>query len=297
MPTLKQLKYLCSVAEHLHFGHAAEACFISQSSRSTGIAELEKSLGVKLIERTNKKVHLTRAGIHITEKARAVLAQVDDLIYLAKTAQTPFSMEMHMGIIPTLAPYVLPQVINEIQSQYPDFKLFVREDLSRHLIDQLQRGELDVLLLALPYPAEDVTQHHIFNDELVLAYSKQNQISRKDKLFTSDLRHLDFVLLEDGHCLREHSMDACKIKPHDIYIRYEATSLNTVIQMVANDIGVSILPKMAINMQTLDDANIAVKAFDEENINRAIGLMWRKNSSRAKEFELLASLIKYSIGR
>jgi LysR family hydrogen peroxide-inducible transcriptional activator len=291
-PTLKQLKYLIAVSDHLHFGHAAQACFVSQSTLSMGIAELENTLGVSLIERTNKSVRLTQMGRKINHKARVILAETNDLVFMAQSAQKPFQTEMHMGIIPTIAPFILPSLLEDIRNLHPNFTLYVREDLSGHLIEQLYAGNLDVLLLALPYPAEDTETRHLFDDELLLACCKDNTILQKSTLSTSDLNQQEFVLLEDGHCLRDHSMEACKIHSESIFIRYQATSLNTVIQMVANNIGITILPKMAVDAQFLNHDNVITKSFDDDNVSRSIGLMWRKSSPRVAEFEVLCNLIQ-----
>lgn len=296
IPTLKQLRYLCAVAEHLHFGKAAEACFVSQSTLSAGISELEEILGTCLIERDKKMVRFTAIGREITERAKSILAATEDLVYAAEAAREPFTVEMRMGVIPTVAPFVLPKMLKRIRRLYPDFKLFIREDLSGHLLEELQTGELDVLLLALPYPAKQVEVQHLFYDDFLLAFEKHHAIGKKKSLRTSDLQNRDLLLLEDGHCLRDHAMDACKLRVDKINIPFQATSLNTIIQMVANDIGITILPKMAVDADILKGTDVKTRPFDEDHVWRSIGLMWRKQSPRQQEYQLLGEIVSEIFG-
>jgi len=296
-PTLRQFKYLCAVADHQHFGRAAEACFVSQSTLSAGISELEDILGVCLIERDRKNVRITSVGSEVTERARQILTQTDDLVATAEAAHEPFTVEMRLGVIPTVAPFVLPKMLKSVRKKHPDFKLFIREDLSHHLVRELQAGELDLLLLALPYPAKGVDEEHLFYDDFVLAFEKHRDIARKRKVHTSDLQSQDLLLLEDGHCLRDHALDACKLKSNEVSIPYQATSLNTIIQMVANDIGITILPRMAVESRILQGTSVETRAFDEEKVWRSIGLMWRKNSPRQEEFRLLGQMVCEALGK
>ncbi len=290
-PTLKQLKYLCAVADKQHFSHAAESCFVSQSTLSAGINELEQTLGVTLIDRSKKHVSLTAIGREVTERARTVLTDIDDLVATAVATHEPFSTEMRLGVIPTIAPFLLPKILKTFRQRYPEFKLYIREDLSGNLLEELHAGELDILLLALPYPADGVTERHLFYDELLLATNKGSPLAKRNKLMTKDLKHSELLLLEEGHCLRDHVLDACKLKNRDIKVPYQATSLNTVIQMVANDIGVSILPKMAVDAKILRGTSVETHPFADRVVQRSIGLMWRKRSPRQDEFERVGELI------
>jgi LysR family hydrogen peroxide-inducible transcriptional activator len=290
-PTFKQLKYLCAVADKQHFGKAAESCFVSQSTLSAGISELEQTLGVTLIDRSKKHVSLTAIGREVTSRARSVLTDIDDLVATAIAAHEPFSTEMRLGVIPTIAPFLLPKILKIFRQRYPRFKLYIREDLSGNLLNDLHAGELDLLLLALPYPAEGVTERHLFYDELLLATNRSNPLSGQKKLHTSDLKQSELLLLEEGHCLRDHVLDACKLKDRDIKVPYQATSLNTVIQMVANDIGVSILPRMAVDAKILRGTSVEAHAFSDKKVQRSIGLMWRTRSPRETEFEKVGEII------
>lgn len=290
-PTLKQLKYLCAVAEHLHFGNAAQACYVSQSTLSAGILELEENLGVPLIERNNKKVLITAIGRDIINRSQRVLTEVDDLVAAAGASQLPFTGEMRLGVIPTIAPFLLPKPLKKLRKEYPKFKFFIREDLSGHLVHALALGELDVLLLALPFPAENTETKHLFYDEFLLAYEQSHSFGKSAKVRTRDLQGQDLLLLEDGHCLRDHVLEACKISISEISIPYQATSLNTIVQMVANNIGVTLIPQMAVDRKILSGTPVKTKPFAEKNVHRSIGLMWRKKSPRFEEFEMLGDFI------
>jgi len=289
--TLKQLKYLCAVAQLRHFGNAAKACHISQSALSTAILELENQLGVTLLERQHKHVMLTPIGEQVVARAQALLADADDLIMLASANREPFTAEMHMGVIPTIAPYVLPQLLAALRKDHPDFKLFIREDLSGNLVHALQQGELDVLLLALPYPADNTATRHLFHDPFQLAYPAQHPVGKMASLKLRDLKGQDLLLLEDGHCLRDHALDACRLKNSDINVPYQATSLNTIVQMVANGIGITLLPQMAIDSGLLAGTGIQIRTFTEKKVWRSIGLMWRAKCPREREFHLLGDFI------
>jgi len=290
-PTLKQLRYLCAVAEHGHFGHAARACHVSQSTLSAGIAELEDTLGAPLVERSNRQVLLTILGEEVVARSNNVLLAVEDIVASCRVAAEPFTGAMRLGVIPTIAPFILPALLRELREAYPDFRLFIREDLSGHLIEALGRGELDVLLLALPFPGHGVEERVLFADEFLLACPATHPLASLGALRTGDLRGADLLLLEDGHCLRGHALEACKLRDSEVSIPYQATSLNTVVQMVANGIGVTLLPRMALDANLLAGTDVAVRPFDEAGVERQIGLLWRRKSPRQAEFRLLGDFI------
>jgi LysR family hydrogen peroxide-inducible transcriptional activator len=290
-PTLKQLKYLCTVAKTMHFGKAAKACHVTQSTLSSGIHELEQSLGITLLERNNKQVLLTDVGKNVVQRAQNILIEVDELVALAAAAVEPLSRPIRMGVIPTIAPFMLPNLLANLRKDYPKLQLLIREDLSENIIHLLQEGELDVLLLALPYPMENVTTRHLFHDPFLLAYPKGHPLSKTKPLKTSDLKGQDILLLEDGHCLRDHALEACKLSDSQINQPYTATSLHTIVQMVANGIGSTLLPKMALDAGILSGTAIVTKPFTEKHVWRSIGLAWRKSNPRAAEYELLADYI------
>jgi LysR family hydrogen peroxide-inducible transcriptional activator len=291
-PTLKQLRYLSAVAEHRHFGNAAKACHVSQSTLSAGILELEEILGVSLVERNNRQVILSSLGEEIVARGRGVLTDMDDLVAVCEASSEPFSGKMRLGVIPTIAPFILPGLLKRMRRAHPAFQLFIREDLSGHLVNALQHGELDILLLALPYPADNVETMHLFEDEFLFACPRGHSLAKAEHLRTSDLQKQDLLLLEDGHCLRDHALEACKLKDSDISIPYQATSLNTIVQMVANGIGVTLLPQMALDAKILTGTDVRTCHFEESNVSRDIGLMWRKKTPRRAEFSLLGEFIR-----
>ncbi len=291
-PTLKQLRYLCAVAEYAHFGHAAKACHVSQSTLSAGILELEDTLGVSLVERNNRQVLLTTLGEDVVRRSQDLLRDVEDLVTLCDAAAEPFSGKMRLGVIPTVAPFILPRLLNRLREQYPNFQLFIREDLSQHLLTALHHGELDVLLLALPFPAEGVETMTLFSDEFLLASPPSHELASQPVVRTAQLKGEGLLLLEDGHCLREHALEACKLRDSDVSVPYQATSLNTIVQMVANGIGITLLPRMALDAHILSGTNVCISEFSERNVARSIGLMWRRKTPRRAEFRLLGDFVQ-----
>ena len=291
-PTLKQLKYLCAVADRQHFGHAAKSCYVSQSTLSAGIQELEETLGVSLVERNNRNVLLTSLGQDVVDRGREILVEIEDLISMCESSGAPFSGKLRLGVIPTIAPFLLPRMLHALRETHPDFKLFIREDQSQPLVDSLHAGELDVLLLALPFPADNVDNMTLSVDPFVLACPLDHALSAKSPLHSSDLQGESLLLLEDGHCLREHALEACKLRDNQISVPYQATSLTTIVQMVANGIGITLLPKMAVDADITAGTELAVIPFGEVGVSREIGLMWRKKTPRQTEFRLLGEFIQ-----
>jgi LysR family hydrogen peroxide-inducible transcriptional activator len=291
-PTLKQMKYLCAVAQHQHFGRAAEASHVSQSTLSAGIQELEETLSASLIERNNRKVLLTALGEDVVARSQNILVDVEELISLCAAAGEPCSGKMRLGVIPTIAPFVLPQLLGSLRSEHPEFKLYIREDLSHQLVSALHAGELDVLLLALPFPADAVEIMPLMVDEFLLASPCEHRLAQSSTLATADLQGEDLLLLEDGHCLRDHALEACKLRDSQISVPYQATSLATIVQMVANGIGVTLLPAMSVAGGITAGTDIEVTPFQHAGIAREVGLMWRRKTPRASEFRLLGDRIK-----
>lgn len=291
LPTVKQLKYLCMLAEHRHFGRAAQACFVSQSALSTAINELEQNLGVALFER-GSTILLTPIGDKLVKEAQDVLNQLDNFVEHAKQAQGAFKSDLRFGVIPTIAPFLLPKILKPMQRRYGDKKLYIREDLSPNLIEMLGKGELDVLLFALPYDTGAFHTHELFPDELVLCLPSHHSLSEKQQVSIADLKKQDILLLEDGHCLRDQSLKACNLHTQDLSVPYQATSLNTLVQMVVNNVGITLLPEMAVNANITHDTDAQIRHLHtKRNISRSIALVWRKNSPRADEFKELGDII------
>jgi LysR family hydrogen peroxide-inducible transcriptional activator len=282
---------LCAVADRQHFGQAAGASHVSQSTLSAGILELEETLGVSLVERNNRKVILTPIGDEVVDRARELLVGIEDLVSACAGAGKPFHGKMRMGVIPTVAPYLLPGLLKQIRHRYPEFQLFIREDLSQPLVDALQAGELDVLLLALPFPAEQVETMSLFEDEFLLAFPKSHALAAIETLRTADLKGEALLLLEEGHCLRDHALEACKLRDSQITVPYQATSLTTIVQMVANGIGITLLPQMAVGAGIASSTDLVIKPFKQAKVTRRIGLMWRKKTPRTVEFRQLGDVI------
>jgi LysR family hydrogen peroxide-inducible transcriptional activator len=290
-PTLKQLRYLLAVADAGHFGQAAKACFVSQSTLSAGISELEDLLGVVLLERTSRTVLLTDIGQEVVRRARATLLDIEDMIAVCDASQKPFTGRLRMGVIPTIAPFVLPSLMKRLREEHPDFKLLVKEDLSGHLVEALNKGDLDVLLLALPFEAENVDTEVLYEDKFWFACAHSHSLHQRDSMLPDDLRGQDLLLLEDGHCLRDHVLEACNLELKDVSLPFQATSLNTIVQMVASGIGVTLLPDMAVHGSLLAGVDISLKPFAADAISRNIGLMWRKKSPRAEDYRALGEIV------
>ena len=290
-PTIKQLRYLCAVVEHGHFGRAARACYVSQSTLSAGILELEEVLGASLIERNNRSLVLTVLGEEVVARARSLLVDVEELIALCQASSEPLGGRLRLGVIPTIAPFLLPGLLKALREDYPNFTPFIREDLSETLIEALQRGELDLLLLALPFAAEAVETMELFTDAFLLASLPEHPLLMQSQLDAADLKGQDLLLLEDGHCLGDHALEACKLRGSDYRVPYRATSLNTVVQMVASGIGVTLLPKMAVDAGALVPREVSVTPFADASVSRTIGLMWRRKTPRRAEFRLFGDYI------
>ncbi len=290
--SLKQLRYICAVAEHCHFGKAAEACFVSQSSLSAGVHELESQLDTVLFERTHKQVIITAAGRELVRRAHLVLREADDLVAYARQKTTPLSGELHLGVIPTIAPFLLPKLLSFIRSCYPDLQLYLREDLSANLLQRLQQGELDLVLWALPYPSAETCQQVLFEDPFLLVCGADHPFSQRTLVRQQDLQGQQLLLLEEGHCLREHALEACKLGDRQFSQSFQGTSLHTLVQMVANGIGLTLLPKMAVDSGILAATGLVARAFEEASVARTIGMVWRNSDPRGRDYRLLAETVQ-----
>ena len=292
LPTLKQLQYLVALKDHGHFGKAAESCFVTQSTLSAGLREIESLIGVTLVERTRRVVRFTALGLKIAEKARRILREAEELADMARAAGQPLSGELRMGVIPTIAPFLLPSLLPELRREYPDLRLFLREETSQAACDSLHRGQLDCVLLALPYGCGDVDSAELFEDRLFVAFPPGLANVPPASIPPDWLDGEQLLLLEDGHCLKDHALAACN-RPE---LRAEAamlgTSLHTLIQMVDNGLGLTMVPAMAIDAGLLTGTGVLVRPLKSEHAARRIALIWRKNSPREKEFQLLAEALK-----
>ncbi|KTW18492.1 hydrogen peroxide-inducible genes activator [Sphingomonas sanguinis] len=290
LPTLKQLQYLVALQDHGHFGRAADACFVTQSTLSAGLRELETLIGVTLVERTRRVVRFTPLGERIADKARRVLREADELGDMARAAGRPLSGEMRMSVIPTIAPFMLPRILPRLRRDYPDLKLFLREEPSGPACERLHNGRTDCVLLALPFACGEVTAELLFDDRLFVAFPTDDDNAPPAAIPAAAIDENRLLLLEDGHCLKDHALAACN-RPE---LRAEATmlgtSLHTIVQMVDNGLGMTMLPEMALRAGILENTNITARPLDAENAMRKIALVWRRASPREKDFRLLAQV-------
>ncbi|MGE7205109.1 hydrogen peroxide-inducible genes activator [Sphingomonas sp. NPDC019816] len=291
LPTLKQLQYLVALQDHGHFGRAADACFVTQSTLSAGLRELETLIGVTLVERTRRVVRFTPLGERIADKARRVLREADELGDMARAAGRPLSGEMRMSVIPTIAPFMLPRILPRLRHDYPDLKLFLREEPSAPACERLHNGRTDCVLLALPFSCGEVTAEPLFDDRLFVAFPTDEDVTPPPAIPAAAIDETRLLLLEDGHCLKDHALAACN-RPE---LRAEATmlgtSLHTIVQMVDNGLGMTMLPEMALRSGILDNTHITARPLDAENAMRKIALVWRRASPREKDFRLLAQVL------
>ncbi|RKF22001.1 hydrogen peroxide-inducible genes activator [Altericroceibacterium spongiae] len=292
LPTIKQLQYLVALHEHGHFGRAAEACFVSQSTLSAGIRELESLLGVILVERSRRVVRFTPLGNAVVEKAHRLLREAEELSELVQSAGKPLSGELRMSVIPTIAPFLLPRILPRLRKDRPQLKLFLREEISQDAVESLHHGRADCVLLALPFATGEVEKETIFQDELFVAFPKDDPRNPPDRIPPSMIDEGRLLLLEDGHCLKEHALAACNRPELRASATMIGTSLHTLVQMVDNGLGLTMLPKMAIEAGILDGTNVVARPLKSTQASREIALVWRKNSPREEEFRMLADELR-----
>ena len=292
LPTLKQLQYLVALRDAGHFGRAADACYVTQSTLSAGIRELETLIGVTLVERTRRVVRFTPLGERIADKARRVLREADELGELARAAGRPLTGEMRMSVIPTIAPFLLPQILPQLRREYPDLKLFLREEPSGSACEALHAGRTDCVLLALPYACGEVEVEPLFSDRLFVAFPAAETLPGSGPVMADDIDETRLLLLEDGHCLRDHALAVCATADLRGQAAMLGTSLHTIVQMVENGLGVTMLPEMAIGAGILRGTHIDARPIDAERAERRIALVWRRASPRERDFRLLAGVLR-----
>jgi len=292
LPTIKQLQYLVALHEHGHFGRAAEAMFVSQSTLSAGIRELESLLGVTLVERSRRVVRFTPLGNAVVAKAHRLLREAEELSDLVQASGKPLSGELRMSVIPTIAPFLLPRILPRLRRERPQLKLYLREETSGDAIESLHHGRADCVLLALPYATGEVEAEHICDDRLFVAFPKDDPRDPPEAIPASMIDENHLLLLEDGHCLKEHALSACNRPELRGSAAMIGTSLHTLVQMVDNGLGMTMLPQMAIDAGILHETDVVARPLKAKNASREIALVWRKNSPRAEEFRLLAQELR-----
>lgn len=293
LPTIKQLQYFLALTETGHFGRAADRCFVSQSAFSNAIQELEATLSAQLVDRTNRNVTITAKGQEVAVQARLVVHDVESLVETARGHDRPLAGELRLGVIPTIAPFMLPGALPKLRKSYPDLKLLLAEDQTDRIVRRLMDGELDVLLLALPWRMQGVEEMPLFRDPFCLACREGTERVDPENYRYNRLDSDSILLLEDGHCLREHALAACKLRDTEKVRRFGASSLLTLIEMVDADLGISFLPEMARGSALLRNTRVKLWPLDERSY-RTIGLAWRKGSRRADEFRLLGEFLRDS---
>ena len=293
MITLRQLRYLVSLARHRHFGRAADDCAVTQPALSMQVRELERGLGAELVERRPGEVVLTDTGLEVARRAEQILAATRDLADFVHHRQ-PLSGPLRLGIIPTLAPYVLPRLLPRLQAQHPQLRLDVRETQTKLLLDELAGGELDCVMLALPVESAEVDTLALFDDAFLLAVPAADSLH--GRVGAADVDRGRLILLEEGHCLRDQALAFCATARPDQPAGLGATSLATVMQMVANGYGVTLLPEVAAEAEARD-VRVKLLRFAAPEPTRSIGLAWRRTSPRRKDFTALGRIITQALGR
>jgi LysR family transcriptional regulator, hydrogen peroxide-inducible genes activator len=290
MLTLRQLRYLSALAQHRHFGRAADACAVTQPALSMQIRDLEKELGAELVERRSGEAALTDIGAEVARRAERVLAAARDLADFARHRSRLLSGRLRLGIIPTLAPYVLPKVLPDLQANYPDLTVELRETQTKVLLDELAGGDLDAVMLALPLPDAEIESIRLFDDAFLLAVPANDPLPRNARVNPREIDQQRLMLLEEGHCLRDQALAYCATARHEMPLSLGATSLATVMQMVANGYGVTLVPEVAIDVEVRDE-RVKLLRFTSPGPGRTVGLAWRRTSPRKADFIALGQLI------
>jgi LysR family transcriptional regulator, hydrogen peroxide-inducible genes activator len=285
LPPIRQLQYLVALQEHLHFGNAAKHLNVTQSTLSTGIRELEKFLGVTLVERTNKSVSFTRPGEQIADRSRYVIMQTEDLVDGARVFSDPLALPVKLGAIPTIAPYIVGRYARELRDRHPRIQLYIRENTTANLIRELLDNKLDIALLALPYDTGLVDTRVVYREGFHLGYHRESEIISTGKVDFEEIPDESLLLLEDGHCLRDHALSGCRLKNQKKIHTFGANSLQMLVQMVDNDLGITLLPDMALDAGILEGTNIETRKLPARQFYRDIGFAWRKGNYRMQLLE------------
>ncbi len=291
LPTIRQLAYLKAIAEQGSFIRAANACNVTQSTLSAGIAALENLLGQTVIDRSRRQIRLTPLGQDVLRESRMILDHAANITARARMMATPLSGPLRMGIIPTIAPYLLPQILPALQDDFPLLALQIREEQSADLVQQCRDGALDVIILAFPYDMPELESETLYDEHFYLACPQGSWPNRATGARLKDLDETQILLLEEGHCLRDHALAACKLQPRRSRDIFNATSLQTLIQFVAHGYGMTLLPESAVTWGSLP-AGIDIVTFAPPQPGRTVGLAWRRNHPQQPEFAMLAETIR-----
>ncbi|NEY34684.1 LysR family transcriptional regulator [Streptomyces sp. PRKS01-65] len=295
-PSLAQLRAFAAVAEHLHFRDAAAAIGMSQPALSGAVSALEETLGVTLLERTTRKVLLSTAGERLAVRTKAVLAEVGALLEEAEAVRAPFTGVLRLGVIPTVAPYLLPTVLRLVHERYPDLDLQVHEEQTASLLDGLAGGRLDLLLLAVPLGMPGVTEIPLFDEDFVLVTPLDHPLGGREGIPRSALREMRLLLLDEGHCLRDQALDICReAGREDVPATTTAAGLSTLVQLVAGGLGVTLLPRTAVRVETSRSSQLLTGSFADPAPTRRIALAMRTGAARSAEYEELAAALREAL--
>jgi len=295
MISLKQITYILAVEKTLHFKKAAELCSVSQSALSTAVTEMEKQLGFQVFERDNKKVLVTPIGKQVLKRARSIVLQVEELQHLSESHKDPLSFPLSIGIIPTIAPFLLPRVLPVLNKQYPGLKLTIMEEQSKTLVEMVRNGEIDAAILALPYPCEGLLSLEFWQEDFYWVALKGDEHAEQKEIGSDELNHCNLMLLKEGHCLKDHILDACKLPKDFSNNNISATSLNTLIQMVVGKQGTTLIPEMAIDQLMHQNDTLSAVHLNEPSPHRRIAFIIRPNYSRMSSIEALMALCKETL--
>jgi LysR family hydrogen peroxide-inducible transcriptional activator len=296
LPTPQQLRYLVTLAETGHFSRAASTCLVSQSTLSAGILALERGLDAQILDRSvAKHAVFTPLGLELVAKAKSALRALASVAEAADAARAPMSGPLRLGVIPTIGPFLLPRLMPALRQEFPALKLFLREDLTDRLLNQLEAGQLDILLLAEPYAfGSGVETLPLARDEFLAALPSNHGLAAGESVSTAELVAEQFLLLEEGHCLRDQVLSVCNAAVREP--RFAATSLLTLIQMVAGGLGVSLVPRLAVSAGLAEGTGVVLRRLDGPSCWRTISLAWRPESPRAAEYRVLARLMMQACG-
>ena len=290
IPSLRQLHFLVALSEHLHFGRAAEACFVTQSTLSSALKELEEIMGVALVERTRRSVMMTPVGDAVVARARLILRDVEDMMDMAEGAAKPLTGRLRLGVIPTIGPFLLPAITRVVREAFPDLQLYLREEQTVPLLEHLREGTVDLALIALPWELEQSLEVEVLGtDSFLLACPKFHDLAGQGPIEGADLLRDDLLLLEEGHCLRDHALGVCGTNRRGSD-SFQATSLTTLTQMVESGLGITLLPEMAVKSGLAHD--LCLRPVKGGDMGRQIALVWRKASHRAGDYPKLGEVMK-----
>lgn len=295
MISLKQINYILAVEKTLHFKKAAELCHVSQSALSTAINEMENQLGVKVFERNNKHVLVTNCGQKVLFKAKKIKLELDELMQLSQLEQAPLSTPMTIGVIPTVGPYLLPQVLPEVRKNYPDFKLKIIEAQSHQLVEMVRDGDLDAAILALPYPIDGLLSFKFWQEDFFWVSHKDECPSQVDEITTKEMELDKLMLLKEGHCLKDHALAACQQKSLAQGSSFDSTSLHTIIQMVAGKLGTTLVPEMALHQLLHNESELRALHLNESGPHREIAIIIRPNFIKTDDIMLLTDQFRQSL--